>query len=182
MDVFPIKVDVGFVLSAWLAADFFSGLFHWFEDRYGVESWPIVGPLIVAPNVEHHAQPMAFTRQGFFARNWTTFVPAFALASLAWLAGWHWLALALAFAAAGNEIHSWAHQRCSRPIRALQLLGIIQSQEQHAAHHRQPFDRNYCVMTDYLNPVLTAVGFWPAVEVGIAAVTGLRPRPEREVA
>ena len=177
-----VAVFIAYVLAAWLAADFFSGVFHWLEDRYGVEDWPVIGPLVVSPNVMHHSQPTAFLEQGFLARNWTTISPAVVASVLAWLAGWDWLALALAFTGAGNEVHAWAHQRCSRPIRGLQLLGILQSQEQHAAHHRQPFDRNYCVMTDWLNPLLTWTGFWPAVEDTAEALTGIAPRPEREAA
>lgn len=166
-------------LSAWLMADFLSGVFHWWEDRYGVEDWPIVGPLIVAPNVAHHSQPTAFVHQDLWSRNWTTAVPAFSLAAVAWLLGSPWWCLVFAFTAVGNEVHAWAHQKCSRPIRGLQLLGIIQSQEQHAEHHRRPFDRNYCVMTDWLNPVLSRAGFWPAIERAIGTVFGVFPRPER---
>jgi len=169
------------LLTAWLAADFASGVFHWLEDRYGVEDWPIIGPIVVAPNVEHHAQPTAFLRQGFWARNWTTIVPSLIAAGVAWWAGSPWLTLVFSFAAVGNEIHAWAHQKCSRPIRAFQLLGIIQSQEQHAAHHRQPFDRNYCVMTDWLNPFLTALGFWSGIEL-LLAMVGIHVRKDREVA
>jgi ubiquitin-conjugating enzyme E2 variant len=170
------------VLTAWLAADFFSGVFHWVEDRYGVEDWPVVGPLVVAPNVAHHSQPMAFVQQGFVSRNWTTILPAWLAAAAAWLLGSPWFALAFFFTGFGNEVHSWAHQRCSRPIRGLQLIGIIQSQEQHAAHHRRPFDQNYCVMTDWLNPVFTWNGFWLCAEEIVEALTGAVPRPERREA
>jgi ubiquitin-conjugating enzyme E2 variant len=169
------------LLTAWLAADFASGLFHWIEDRYGDPQWPVLGPHVVAPNILHHEDPMAFTRGNYWTRNWTAIVPAAALAAAAAACGLWWWAAVAAVLSQSNEIHSWAHQRCSRPIRGLQLLGILQSPEQHAAHHRQPFDRNYCVMTDLLNPVLTAVGFWPGVELLLAAV-GIPTRKDREVA
>jgi ubiquitin-conjugating enzyme E2 variant len=61
------------------------------------------------------------------------------------------------------------------------LLGVLQSQEQHASHHAQPFDTNYCVMTDWLNPVLQAVGFWPGVEA-VVGVFGIRPLACRSAA
>lgn len=166
-------------LTAWLFADFLSGVFHWWEDRYGVEDWPLIGPIVVAPNVMHHSQPTAFLKQGLIVRNWTTVVPAAILAAAAWLAGAHWLAAALCFTGAANEVHAWAHQRCSRPIRGLQLIGILQSQEQHAEHHRRPFDRNYCVMTDWMNPLLSRIHFWTGIETAIGAVFGVYPRPER---
>jgi ubiquitin-conjugating enzyme E2 variant len=63
----------------------------------------------------------------------------------------------------------------------LQLLGVLQSPEQHAKHHAQPFDRNYCVMTDATNPILQAIRFWQGLEF-IVALFGVRPRVEREVA
>ena len=166
------------VVAAWLMADFISGVVHWWEDRYGVEEWPIVGPLIVTPNVRHHAEPHEFLRGNIVSRNWTTFIPAIAFAAAALWAGSPWLALVGAFVSVANEVHAWAHQKCSRPIRAMQLLGVIQSQEQHSAHHRRPFDRNYCVMTDWANPVLSAVHFWPAAE-RVVARFGPRPRLER---
>ena len=46
---------VGYILTAWLTADFLTGLFHWFEDRYAKTSWPIFGPLVAAPNELHHS-------------------------------------------------------------------------------------------------------------------------------
>lgn len=167
------------ILIAWLLADFASGIFHWWEDRYGVEDWPIIGPLIVAPNIDHHSQPTAFLRQGFFMRDWTTFAPAWILAAAAFHFGSPWLAMTLFFAGFGNTIHAWAHQKCSRPIRGLQLLGVLQSQEQHARHHRKPFDCNYCVMTDWLNPILTATRFWIRIEYIVWLCFGVAPRAAR---
>lgn len=78
-------------------------------------------------------------------------------------------------------IHGWAHQKCSRPIRGLQLLGILHSPEQHAVHHTRPFDRHFCVMTDFANPVLEAVGFWETAET-LVSLFGCEPRRERREA
>lgn len=170
------------VFSAWIMADFVSGVFHWWEDRYGVEDWPVIGPLVVAPNILHHSEPTAFLRGSVITRNWTTFAPALAFSSASWWLGSPWWALVGAFVALANEVHAWAHQKCSRPIRGLQLLGILQSQEQHAAHHRNPFDRNYCVMSDWLNPWLSKVQFWTRLESVVAATTGARPIITRQEA
>jgi hypothetical protein len=181
MDILPVKIDLLSLVSAWLAADFISGAFHWWEDRYGDASWPILGPLVVAPNVLHHTQPRAFLDQTVLMRNWTTAVPSLGLSAAAWYAGANWLATVFAMLSVANEVHAWAHQKCSRPVRALQLLGVLQSQEQHADHHTKPFDTNYCVMTDWLNPVLQAVGFWPGVEA-VVGVFGIRPLACRSAA
>lgn len=170
------------LLAAWLTADFLSGLVHWWEDRYGNPEWPIIGRHVIAPNIQHHTDQMAFTIGSYWFRNWTTIVPAAVLASFAYLAGLWFLALALVFLSQANEVHSWAHQRCCRQIRGLQLLGLCHSPEQHAKHHKQPYDRNYCAMSDLMNPVLSGINAWPAVEWLIARVTGIKPRPEREFA
>ena len=42
------------VIACVLVADFLSGLFHWLEDAYGREHWPITGTLITPPNILHH--------------------------------------------------------------------------------------------------------------------------------
>ena len=47
--------ELFFFLSAWLAADLVTGMVHWWEDRYGDPTWPVIGPLIVEPNIRHHA-------------------------------------------------------------------------------------------------------------------------------
>lgn len=169
-------------IVAWLLADFMSGVVHWWEDRYGDPTWPIVGRLVVAPNILHHTDQLAFTRGNYWRRNWTTLVPALTAAGLAGWAGWWILAAALVILSQANEIHAWAHQRCCRPVRGLQLLGILQSPMQHAEHHRKPFDRNYCTVSDLLNPVLAAIGWWPAIEAVVGWIFNVWPRLERETA
>jgi ubiquitin-conjugating enzyme E2 variant len=169
------------IIAAIFAAEVLSGAVHWWEDRYGNPDWPVVGTHVIQPNIRHHTDQMAFTRGSYFDRNWTTLLPTLLIAAVAGALGYYWTALVFAIASQSNEIHCLSHQRCSRPIRGLQLLGILQSPEQHASHHTRPFDRNYCVMTDFTNPILQAVGFWQAIEFGVA-LFGIRPRPEREVA
>lgn len=178
----PYREGMLTLLAAWIAADFLSGLVHWWEDRYGDPAWPILGPHVIEPNIRHHTDQMAFTLGGYWHRNWTSVVPAGIAAAVAWLGGQRFAALVLACLSQANEVHAWAHQRCSRPVRGLQLLGVLQSPEQHARHHRTPFDTNYCTMTDWVNPVLTAAGAWPRVEAAVKLLTGVTPRPEREVA
>jgi hypothetical protein len=167
------------LLLAYFLADLFSGLFHWAEDRYGNPKWPILGPLVVAPNVEHHRRPAAFCRQTYFQRNWTTAVPALTLAALFW-----WclpLCFAFILLSQANEVHSWAHRRASPPVRFFQRLGLLQSPTHHRVHHRRPYDRHYCILTNYLNPVLRTALFWEVMEALVWVFTGAKPRPERAI-
>lgn len=168
-----------YIALAWLTADFITGVVHWWEDRYGNPDWPVIGKYVVAPNILHHEDQRAFLAGNFFTRNWTTFLPAFAASALFALAGLYWLALTAAFCGLGNEIHGWAHQKCNRLVRGLQLLGVFCSPEDHAVHHERPFDRYYCVMTSYLNPVLSTIRFWPALELIIGWTIRIWPREER---
>lgn len=141
------------LLVAWLLADFLSGVWHWIEDRYFEESWPIIGKYIAKPNTLHHAQPAAFLQNGYWTRNWTTILPA----AIAFALYPSWV---FVFVSQANEIHAWAHQKCSPFIRMLQEVGVLQSPRHHGEHHRSPFEIRYCVMSDWLNPFLDAIEFW----------------------
>jgi hypothetical protein len=170
-----------YIVTAWLAADLVTGAVHWWEDRYGNPDWPVIGKLVVQPNIKHHSEPRAFLEGNYWDRNWTTIAPAAVVSGLFLVFGQHWLALVAAFSTQANEIHGWAHQKCSRGIRGLQLLGVITSQEGHAQHHQSPFSTNFCVMTDWTNPVLSSIYFWRALE-WLVGLTGIHPRVERELA
>lgn len=170
-----------YFLSAWLAADLVTGMVHWWEDRYGNPEWPILGAYVVEPNIRHHTDQRDFLAGGYWHRNWTTIVPAAVAAAALLAVGSRWGALVAAFSSQANEIHGWAHQRCSRPIRGLQLLGVICSQEGHARHHRSPFSTDFCVMTDITNPVLGWLGFWQILEA-LIGMLGIQPRAERATA
>ncbi len=154
------------LVAAIALADFLSGFWHWIEDRYFDERWPIIGEYIAKPNSLHHAHPTAFLNQSYWSRNWTTILPAAgALAITAACRSPWWVLLSIAMVSQANELHAWAHRRVkSRWIRGLQELGLLQSVPHHMAHHRDPFSRHYCVMTDWLNPVLDRTRFWFAAE------------------
>lgn len=167
-------------VQAWMIADLLSGIFHWLEDRYGNPDWPIIGKYVVQPNLLHHTRPAALCEGGYWNRNNTTIIT-----SAIGAACFYWspmMLIAFAILSQANEVHSWAHQKCNGVIRALQKIGVLQSPRHHSIHHRRPFDRYYCVMTNYLNPVLNLVGFWLLLESIVWVVTGYWPRPERELA
>lgn len=148
---------IGFLLG-WLLADILTGIFHWWEDRHGDESWPIIGPWIIAPNRLHHTDPMAFTRHGFWDRNRASII-----AALIFGAGWLWLlgpssvlVGVVLGAALSNEVHFYAHRPALAPaaVRLLQRTGFLQAPKNHALHHRPPHSVNFCVLTDWLNPLI----------------------------
>jgi len=165
------------VVLGWLLADFLTGLFHWAEDRLAGDEWPVLGPLVFAPNRLHHEQPMAFTRTGFVQRNATSIAAASIVFCAVLMALWlafgelpGFLLITLVSAAFGgaaaNQVHYWAHvpHRAPRWIRKAQAIGLCQSRKHHACHHAAPQDRHYCALTDWLNPALDRSGFWHALE------------------
>ena len=175
------------VFFAFLFAEFAGGLFHWWEDRYGNPDWPIIGALIVLPNIEHHKRPGLLCQGTWWNRNNTTLVPCLFGAALA-LAGWYyldwpllWLVFGFLILGQMNEVHSWSHQRCNPVIRFFQSTGLLQSCHHHKIHHERPYNRNYCVFSNYLNPVLEHSRFWDLLERVVYLLCGAWPRPERAI-
>ena len=169
--------------GAWLLADFITGLVHWWEDAYAKPDWPVLGPLVAAPNLLHHRDPRAMTRVPWW-RNLDVPMTAGLLAMGA-LVAFHMLrwpiALAILLAAFTNLVHRWAHQSPAengRLVTWMQAKGLIQSRAQHALHHRWPRRSHYCPLTNTLNPVLERLDFWRRLERTILRLTGLRRRRE----
>lgn len=158
------------LLLGWLLADFLSGVLHWIEDRFGPgrEHWPVLGSLIFTPNIVHHADPTEFLRAGFIGRNWTTWAAALPIAALLVLAfgPQPWILSAAIAGAMANEIHAWAHRKTLAPRWALQLqaIGMLQSPRHHAVHHVPDHRRHYCIISDWVNPVLDHFEFWHSIE------------------
>jgi plasmanylethanolamine desaturase len=165
------------VLVCILIADFITGLIHWAEDTYGVPEWPVLGRSVIEPNILHHENQLHFTMSGFFYRNYQVLGATFAIMlvvascnALSWQ-----ITLIASLTAMGNETHAWAHKRPrSRVLRLLQDMKIIITPEQHARHHRKPYDTNFCTITNWLNPLLD-LGFWRMLE-SLFSQLGISPQ------
>lgn len=154
-----------------LLADLFTGVVHWWEDTYGRPSWPVVGDFLVIPNLAHHRLGARSLEKTWVGRSGHALAAAIVvqvpLLAVGW---WSWhVAVFLLLAAMGNETHAWAHGIGRSPgVVLLQDMGLLQTPSHHARHHRQPFDRHYCTLTLWVNPVLERVGFWRRLEAAIA--------------
>lgn len=182
MDILSVVLTVTSILGGILLADFISGILHWAEDRYGEKDWPLVGKAIEEAE-GHHRTPMRILTRTFYERNARVMVIAFGFGILFYLTiGLNAFTIStLLFGAFSNEIHACAHRgpdRNSRLIRWIQKTGFFQTHFHHAAHHRCGKDTHYCVMTNYLNPVLERINFWRRFEWLIRNVTGLKTRAE----
>lgn len=168
---------LGEALFGWLAADLSSGVFHWWQDRCTRESWPVIGPWLISPSRLHHREPLAFLNNGFLLRNRAAIGTSICVGGLyLYLFG---PSVALAFSTLGGaittQVHTWTHRPSKAPkiVRVLQETGVLQSAKHHAGHHRPPSDRNYCILTGWLNPMLDALRVWERAEEG-AKHLGLR--------
>lgn len=177
---------IGKILFCVFLTDFLSGLLHWLEDAYGNEDWPITGRLITRPNILHHYDPRYFTRYSWLYSARVLLVIGAGILAVAYWGGFlHWMTmLVVAIGVNANEIHKWAHRTKAENgpvITYCQRLGILQSPAQHRNHHRGTKDTYYCVVTDYLNPLLEALHFWPTLEKLIYQLLGVQRRPDHSV-
>lgn len=167
----------GYFLASYMLADLLSGFWHWIEDRYFDEEWPLVGRYISKPNNLHHEQPLAFLSQCYWSRNWASIIPALVLFLLTYPNS---CCLVFVFVSQANQVHAWAHSKgkVSPWISVLQGIGFFQSPKHHAEHHRSPFEVKYCVMSDWVNPLLDWIDFWRRLEYLVALLFRIHPRED----
>jgi ubiquitin-conjugating enzyme E2 variant len=170
------------ILGSVLLADFLSGLAHWIEDSYFSPDTQLIGPTI-RKNILHHGQPQAFVRNPwavtirsslFWAVSTGVVLYPFGILGPVWVG-------ALGITVFANQIQKWAHMNGAtvpRAIRWLQASRLLQTPAHHNRHHGGRLDTHYCVVTNALNPVLDAIGFWRALETVIRRVSGCERRPE----
>ncbi len=173
------------ILGGLFLADFITGVFHWLEDRYGKPHWPIIGGIIAA-NQEHHYRPRAFLAGHFLQRNGTVFILGAIFLAGFWAFGLLNLLTgsAIVFGVLANEIHRLAHRspkENGRLITLIQKTGLMQSFKHHARHHRAGKDTHYCVMTNYLNPLLERARFFRVLETLTFTICGVMPRRDESI-
>lgn len=184
---FTILVVLAKIVAVWLAVDFISGCFHWLEDTYGNPFWPIVGRHVTKPNILHHYIPRAFVTNSWYlsSRLLILICALVVVASLA-LGVFSWMvALAAVIGANANHIHKSSHRTRHENgpfVVLLQRMKLIQSPSHHHRHHTHGKNSNYCVLTDFLNPVLDGIGFWRGLEWLIARTMNVKPRNDEAAA
>jgi len=174
------------IIATVLVADFVSGLFHWLEDAYGREDWPIVGRLVTRPNILHHHNPRYFTKHSWLRSSWLLLclgVLVLGAAAICGVLTWQvWLVVILG--ANANQMHKWAHRTPSENgifVSLLHRLRLIQTPKHHAAHHTDPKNSHYCVLTNLLNPILDRARFWQGLEFLIRIVFRVERRIDTSV-
>lgn len=167
-------------------ADFVAGLVHWAEDAYFNEATPVIGRRIIVPNIVHHHLPRYFTRLSWWESSAELVFSGVLLLAAAWplgLLSWQ-LLLFVAVSINANEIHKMAHRTRAENgwlVATLQDWHILQTPRQHGLHHSDPKNTYYCPVTNYVNPLLEWVDFWPRLEALIELRTGVAHRHDTAV-
>lgn len=180
----PVIVVSVQIVACVLLADLLSGLVHWLEDAYGREDLPVVGELVTRRNNLHHQDPAYFARFSYWHSSWLLIALCATAGGVAALCGaftWQ-LGVVLVLCANANQVHKWTHRPRSRNGRVVGWLmdaRLIQSQRDHALHHRGEETTHYCVLTPHLNPLLERLGLWRRLERLVARVTGVERRDPR---
>jgi palmitoyl-[glycerolipid] 3-(E)-desaturase len=167
-------------------ADFGSGVYHWGVDNYGSGETKFVGSQIAAFQ-GHHRRPWTITEREFCNNCSLTFKPAgyagalFLALSLAGVTSAEWdvfAATASFFIAMSQQFHAWSHMKKSQlpaVVVALQDAGLLISRKAHGAHHKSPFNMNYCIVSGWCNPLLDS-GLITSLEQSVKKITGVEPR------
>ncbi|KAL6785985.1 FAD4 [Auxenochlorella protothecoides x Auxenochlorella symbiontica] len=176
-------------VASYYAADFVSGVVHWGLDNYGDGDTPFFGSQIAAFQ-GHHSEPWTITQRAFANNVHKVFKPATApalvlLAAAPFTPSWltTFGASLLLLLCLSQQTHAWAHKKPSQlpaAVLALQDAGVIVSCKVHGAHHRPPFEGNYCIVSGVWNPILDGdgsdQGFFRRLERIVQAATGVKPR------
>ena len=179
---FEMQVAVE-IIAVILLADFGSGVLHWLEDSYGRPEWPLSGKWITIPNMIHHHYPTYFTKHSWFKSAEVLLVLGVVIMLFAWylnILTWH-VMLLVAIGINANELHKWNHlprRKRNKVVVFLQKLTLIQTPAHHAKHHRGSKNTHYCVITNFLNPMLEAISFWRILEQAIQKCLGVHKKPD----
>ena len=175
------------VVGIWLLTDFLSGVFHWLEDAYGNPFWPLFGRHVTKPNILHHYIPRAFVTNSWFLSSRLLLLICTLIVLVTVVLGvFNWMvALAVLIGVNANQVHKWSHrtrQENGPLVTLLQRVRLVQSPSHHHRHHIHGKDSHYCVLTDFLNPILDRARFWRGLEWGIARLFGVRRRDDEAMA
>lgn len=157
------------LIGLYLLADFITGIAHYLIDNVLPHWRSRVARYIVGENNLHHSKPRAMLNATRWQRLRVPLPFSIATLTLLGLLGlltWQVVTL-VSMLTVANEIHAFAHQtrRENGPlVTALQRIGFFQSARHHGLHHRSPFDCHYCVMSNWLNPLLDRLRLWSRLD------------------
>jgi ubiquitin-conjugating enzyme E2 variant len=187
MSVVIVGSSLGAVAGSVLLADLVSGVVHWAEDTYArfkpKRKLRLIN-LIARDNDIHHRRPRDFLKRNWRQSSWDlALIGALLLAAAHALGVLSWAVLLFVLLSVNaNQMHKWAHRNPRENpalVTWLQRMHLLQSPRHHGRHHGGNKDSHYCVVTNFLNPVLEEVSFWRRLERVVERVSGRAPKPAR---
>lgn len=177
--IFP---SLSLLLGA-MVGELFSGAFHWATDNYGRLETPVVG-FACAAFQGHHLAPWTISYRSFSNNVYKIAAATIPLNLMALLflpaSGASFMATMFYSQLLAQEFHRWTHtppKMLAPWQRRLQEIGIALPVREHAAHHKPPFDKHYCILTGGLNVVLDSepIYFWRRLEAFVYRLNGQEP-------
>eukprot|EP01111_Echinosteliopsis_oligospora_P005810 TRINITY_DN1949_c1_g1_i1.p1 TRINITY_DN1949_c1_g1~~TRINITY_DN1949_c1_g1_i1.p1 ORF type:complete len:303 (+),score=62.87 TRINITY_DN1949_c1_g1_i1:326-1234(+) len=171
-------------------ADFFSGIVHWAADTWGSLETPIFGQSMIRSFREHHLAPVAMTHHDFIEANGDNcmiVVPLLAISVCSPISSadtFHlflhqFIVIMSLWIALTNQIHKWSHTyKLAWYVKMMQKYRIVITKQDHAVHHRNPFDKYYCITNGWLNPIFASIDFWKKMEAAVTYVSGCVARED----
>ena len=175
---------VGSGLLAYWLSDLGTGVFHWSVDNYGSKATPVMGGIIDAFQ-GHHKYPWTITKRQF-ANNIHTTCPATMCVTVPLLLTpglapdtCAFMGVFCSLIVLSQQFHAWSHMKKSQLpeiVVKLQDLGVLISRKGHGAHHRPPFEGNYCIVSGWWNPIMDDNKVFNKMEKVVYEATGVAPR------
>jgi len=165
---------------AWILADLFTGLVHWWQDHYlNNDSKFSYLNRLSRDNDLHHREPTSLNRHSYWGSIDTSAFIAWPLClALIAINAPNLLVMTIFFSSFANIIHRLAHDPVNQLhpiIRFLQKTGFFLSGHHHNVHHyldgqvisKEDTQVRYCVMTNWLNSMIDRLQIFILLEDGL---------------
>lgn len=172
----------------YIFADLVTGVYHWLIDNFGDASTPIFGSQI--EEFQRHHKLSSGIPKHEFENNLNMLGCFITFTVLPIDLIYHdrpvfmgFMGVASGCVMLSQYCHAWAHMAKSKlpPIVViLQDVGVLVSRSQHAAHHRPPYNNNYCIVSGVWNMFMGKLKVFEALEMVVFFVLGVRPRSWNE--
>jgi hypothetical protein len=147
-------------------ADVLSGIGHLIFDKLNPLSCPQFMRSIVTAFQQHHERPWTMLYDSFAAQNvavYTIVLIAMYVARTIRVAGYTLFAYQIittsVWFSCVQIAHAAAHGRHvdNRLVQVLQRIGVFVSVHTHRNHHQPPYDKNFCILSGYMEPVVRLI-------------------------
>ena len=152
--------------GSYLLADLASGILHMTLDNIDVDTAPKPLKRLVEDFQAHHQEPWRMKHDSFWFQNNSLY--SFLLCTFSGAVGLQalgydmpaYLAITTGLWSMMPQIaHAAAHGKYkgNKVISFLQDYGIIISEGHHRGHHKGDFDKNFCILAGYMEPVASRI-------------------------